>query len=109
MPRFYPQTPVDSYRVIRLVEDGRAAWKYTLPQGKTFASGATASLKISNIQGTLIKTWSCTVSGNNTVSFDQSVTEANGVTDGASWQLYVTASGVTRVIAQGIFVRSDVA
>lgn len=101
-----PIWPVESNRVIILTKDNDLYYRYTfekdLPTSRNF------ELEITNIYGNPFL-W--TVLGyfndKRSVTFNYPMENANQISKGASWQIFLISEGIRRVVAQGIFVRSD--
>lgn len=106
---------VDQRMAIDLTLNNRAGWVYRLHGvGTKFRPGATAALKLYNNSGTLIDTWTATVGSDlRSITIDQAATSADAIPAGTSWRLYVYEPGAyyvipqNRVVAQGIFTRTD--
>lgn len=103
---FKPVLAVDNNRVIDLNRGNRAAWRYMLSGSQSFPAGATAQIVLANTYGQTVGTWDGVVSGG-TITFDEPADVADGINRGASWQLFVTSSGLTRLVAQGTVIRTE--
>lgn len=106
MAVWLPHTAVDNNRVIDLNRGNRAGWVYKLDGAKTFPLGSTAQIVLSNTYGQTVGTWTGVVSGGE-IAFDEESSVADEIQAGTAWQLFVTSSGVTRLLAQGMVIRSE--
>lgn len=100
-----PIWPVESNKVIVLTEGNDLYFRYRfarkMPTNRHF------QMKITNIYGTPFL-W--TIDGyteSDGATFNYPWENANQIDRGASWQIFLISDGLTRVVAQGTFVRSD--
>lgn len=101
-----PVSPVESNRVLELQRGNRATFEYRLGGSKQFSLNASSELVLSNSYGQTLATWTGSVSGGS-IFFDQDAEFAAGIPHGATWQLFVSENGLTRLQAQGLVVRNE--